>query len=176
MTDDPTDVPENVRDLVAGCVRFVKQATGVELDLTQDTLPLLDHWVRMTPDRPAEEVLGLIAPMAGAYFGEVLRRHLPGARWHAPGDDYAEWRIELRSCRVSFNPIGIAVEAATQDDAEGWGAHLAIPDHDRDLVESALAQQGDVDADDYYRFAVRFEVIESVCELLGARAANRKLN
>ena len=33
--------------------------------------------------------------MCGAYYGEVLRHHVDGARrWHAPDDEHALWRIE----------------------------------------------------------------------------------
>ena len=46
----------------------------VELDYTQDTLPILDHYISIIPDRTSEDVLGLVVPMLGAYFGEVVRR------------------------------------------------------------------------------------------------------
>ena len=66
--------PEAVRELAEACVGYVLGAVGVPLDYTPDTLPLLDHYLRTVPENAAGEVLALIAPAAGAYFGEVVRR------------------------------------------------------------------------------------------------------
>ena len=80
-------------DLPAACIRAVEAAVGGSRDGTQDTRPILDHYLPLVPEGAAAraEVLGLIAPMVGAYFGEeeqtlenwvpraTLRRYLVAA-------------------------------------------------------------------------------------------------
>ena len=40
-----------VTDLTVACVTSVKNASGMELDLTQDTLPILDHYAQLIDSR-----------------------------------------------------------------------------------------------------------------------------
>ena len=162
----------HVEDLAGACVQAVHNALKLELDFTQDTLPILDHYARMAT-RPREEILGLVAPMLGAYFGEVVRRSLGPARWHAPAEEPPEWRLEFETFFLHLNPVGVAVEAILQRDVEGWGANLTVLDRDRKAVNDAVELYGDVDEDDYYRFAVRFEVLEQVVRTLETRALER---
>ncbi len=164
------NAPPVVLELASGCVRFVQQAVGLELDFTAETLPVLDHYVQLAePER--DELLELLAPTAGAYFGEVVRRTLGPARWHAPEADYQRFRIELEDCFLWFNPVGVAIEAILVEPADGWSAHLSLLDEDRPEVEAALERLGEVPEDDYYRFATRYEVLSQVATLLRARAA-----
>ncbi|MFW6023294.1 MAG: DUF6278 family protein, partial [Myxococcota bacterium] len=160
MNDPRTPPPEEVAELADGCLQSVKQVLGVDLDATQDTLPLLDHYLSEVPEDASDEVLGLVGPMAGAYFGEVVRRHLPGARWHAPHGEHPSWRIEFDRCFLHFNPVGMAFEAIMGDDISGWSAHLSVLDADKDRVREAIEALGEVEAEDYYRLSVRYEVIE----------------
>lgn len=162
MDDTENPAPEAVRDLADSCVRFVATALDAPLDYTQDTLPLLDHYLR-TAMEAEDEILGLVVPAAGAYFGEVLRRHFGAGTWRT-GTDYGDWRLEIHPGPLSFNPIGVALECAT-DGSEG-GAALSIPDAQREAVESAVEAMGDVREDDYYTFAIRFEVLELMHEKL----------
>ena len=143
------------------CVRYVKEAIGVKLDGSQDTLPVLDHYLRDIPDTSAPEVLSLLVPMCGAYFGEVVCSHLAGARWYAPTEQYEEWRIEFDGCFLSFNPAGMVVEAIMHEEQAGWRAHLNLLDRDRQAVDEALLRLGDVRPDDYFRLSTRFEVLET---------------
>jgi hypothetical protein len=157
-TPESLDVIKDFRDT---CVRSVREAVGVELDGSQDTLPVLDHYLREIPDASAGEVLSLMVPMCGTYFGEVIRTHLAGARWHAPSGQYQEWRIEFDGCFLSFNPIGMVFEGIMQQEQAGWRAHLNLLDRDRSMVDEALARLGDVRPDDFFRVSTRFEVIET---------------
>jgi hypothetical protein len=172
MVEQNDSAPELVTELADGCVRYVEQAVGVKLDYTQDTLPLLDHYLQMGPDASQQEVVALVAPMAGAYFGEVVRQHLQGARWHAPPDDYQAWRIEFDRCFLHFNPIGMALEALLGEDAEGWAGHLQVLDEDREALKEALEQLGEVQEEDFYKLGVRFEVLEQAHQFLMSRAQN----
>lgn len=152
-------------------MRAVEAAVGIPLDYTQDTLPLLDHYASSVPDSARSEVLALVAPMCGAYFGEVVRHHLPDARWHAP-EAHRAWRLEFHDCFLHFNPVGVALEAIGGAPAAGWSAHLSTLDRHQALVAAALERLGGVGRRDYYRFAVRFEVIETAHASLRRLAAD----
>ncbi len=79
IADDVDMGPAPVRSHADEAVRYVQAALGVELSYDSETLPVLDHYLRTVPeDRP--EALALVIATAGAYFGEVMRRHL-GGRW-----------------------------------------------------------------------------------------------
>lgn len=163
------EAPPVILELAGACVAAVANATRLELDFTQDTLPVLDHYLQ-TAKGPRDEILGLVAPMCGAYFGEVVRRNLGPARWHAKADEYVGYRLEFERFFLWFNPIGIALEALLERPVDGHGATLGLLDRDRAEVERAVDLYGDVREDDYYRLAMRYEVIEQVVETLRHRA------
>lgn len=170
-----TAPPDHVHDLAEGCVRFVERALGITLDYTPETLPLVDHWLRGEETRAKEEVLELAAPAAGAYFGEVIRRALGDARWHAPSDDPAHWRLEYEHVFLSFNPIGVAIEAALGEHVEGWSTHFQMQPADRKTIEEGLERTGaDVREEDFFRLAIRYEVVEQIVETLRALALARQ--
>ena len=171
------DTPETIRTLAEGCVRFVKQALGIELDGTPETLPILDHYLELAREddaRGRDEVLGLVATSAGAYLGEVIRRGQPMARWHV-GDaaDASTWRLELEHVFLAFNPVGMAREAITQETEEGWNAHLEVLQQDRAVLEQSLERVGAVEDEDYWRLAVRWEVVDQAIAVLEAAAQAR---
>jgi len=148
-----------VLDLTVACVTSVKNASGMELDLTQDTRPILDHYVELS-DSPREEIVSLMAPMSGAYFGELLVRQLGDGQWVTDPDDYTGWRLCFERCSLTFKPIGVALEVLLGQDVPGWGAHLHSAPADQLRVEKALEVFGDVRDRDYYTFTMRFEAIE----------------
>jgi hypothetical protein len=71
---------------------------------------------------------------------------------------------------LSFNPIGSALEAVLGAEVEGYGSHLALLPEDEGLVQTSLERAGEVREDDFFRLAVRFEVIEQVVALLVEKA------
>ena len=147
-----------ISELAQACIEAVNRAVGVELDFTQDTLPVLDHYASLERE-PTNEVLSLIAPMCGAYFGEVIRQEVAEASWETEGE-HAEWRLHIDACDLWFNPVGIAMEVLTNSDVADWGAHLQTRPANKERIEAALKSYGDVRAEDYYRFTVRYEAIE----------------
>lgn len=153
------ELPQEVIELAGACVVAVQNAVGVELDFSQDTLPVLDHYASMV-DSPTDEIISLISPMCGAYFGEVVRRHLGDGHWLCPKDDYTQWRLQFEQCVLELNPIGTAVEVLLKDDAAGWSAHLQTEPGNRATVAQALEVYGSVRELDYYSFGVRFEAVE----------------
>ncbi len=174
----PMAPPTHVQDLATACVASVKAVTGIELDYSDETLPLLDHYTRSlfeeSKEMPSQEILTLVAPMCGAYFGEVARRRFGTLRWHAPPEQYAEWRLEGERVFVYFNPIGLALEVLTEADAPGWNAHMELRDEDRQAVEHAVELFGSVRESDYYSFAVRFETLDQVMEALVRETQRRR--
>jgi hypothetical protein len=148
-----------VMDLTVACVTSVKNATGMELDLTQDTLPILDHYAELI-DSPRDELVSLMAPMSGAYFGELLVRQLEDGKWVTDPDDYTGWRLRFERCTLTFNPIGIALEVLLGQEVPDWGAHLQTAPEDQLRLGKALEVFGDVRDRDYYTFTMRFEAIE----------------
>jgi hypothetical protein len=172
MSDEEASppAPDAVRDLADGCVRYVKRALQIELDYTPDTLPLLDHYLRNASDISQEQVLSLVAPAAGAYFGEVVRRTLGPCRWHWVEGDFSACRLEFERCFLSFNPIGSALATLLSGDAEHYGGQPALLAEDEPLVKESLARVGEVQEQDFYRLAVRYEVVEQVVSLLIEKA------
>jgi len=171
MPNDELELPpEPIADDATTCVRFVKDALQLELDYTPDTLPVLDHYVRTRAGvgQASEEVRDLLTPTLGAYFGEVVRRSLSGVRWHIPGvrEDLTNYRLEFDSIFLHFNPLGIAREVLDQDEVEGFGASFQVLDEARAELERALAETGEVSADDYYSFTVRHETLDQVISIL----------
>ena len=148
-----------VMDLTVACVTSVKNATGLELDLTQDTLPVLDHYGKLA-ESSRDEIVSLVAPMCGAYLGELVRRQLEDGTWHTDSAEHSEWRLTFEGCSLRFNPIGVALEVLLGQDVPDWGAHLRTSPEDQLRVKKALEVYGDVRDADYYSFSVRFEAIE----------------
>lgn len=153
-------MPAVIADLAAACHRFVATRYGVPLDFTADTLSLVDQYVRDAREevKARPEGLELVATSIGAYLGEVIRR-AEGGYWRAEGEP-SSFRVMLRHVFLSFNPIGMAREALTGDEAEGFGAHLALDDGDREAVEARLNALPEVDADEYALPTTRAEVVQ----------------
>ena len=162
--------PAVVAELSASCARFVLAKYKVPLDGTSDTLSILDQYVRDARAdlliQPAS--LPLLEATIGAYFGEVLRRAW-GAVWFASGDHDA-WRLDFEEVYLTFNPVGMAREALTLGDADGWHAHLEMDDAEKDVVLERLARLPEVSDDEFYAPSTRFDVVELAVETLRARS------
>ncbi len=163
--------PAIIADWMSSCARFVEARYGVRLDGTQDTLSLLDQYVR---DARAEivakpETLELLTPTIGAYLGEVLRTSF-GGEWFAEGDPPA-WRLFMASVYLAFNPIGMAREALTLADEPGWHAHLATDPAEQQDLDARLAALPEVEVEEYYLPTTRFDVVHIAFEALRAAMA-----
>ena len=159
---DTDEVPYAILELVAACVRFVKDTVGIDLDFSSDTLPLVDHYlatVRADLDE-RHEAAPLILRSVGAYFGEVVRRHIEGF-WIVPNEDAHLWRVCSSRAFLSVNPLGAAYDAlydGKEHDGPPSALHLDKPDEQ--FVNARLEALPDVNEADYHRLSVRFEVIE----------------
>jgi hypothetical protein len=159
--------PEQVAVLVEQCLARVKAETGVELDFTAETLPLVDHVATTARERLAADPSAAegVAQMLGAYLGEVARRRAP-MRWFAPPGEHRRWRLELSRVLLTWNPIGAALESLLLTDAPGWGGNFRIHGDDRELAESALSVLPDVSIEDYYAPSHRLEICEIVADAI----------
>jgi hypothetical protein len=152
---------------------MAQKATGVELDFTPETLPLLDYYlVQVRSDK--DEVRSLVAAAAGAYFGEVVRANYP-CRWHAPAEDYGAWRIEFEQIFLHFNPVAFAHEAITGNEVVEGGTGFGVLDQDLDTVRAGLEALGTISEEDYFKLSTRFEVLATVVDrLLGETLASEE--
>ena len=158
--------PSEVRDLAEACVRFIQAKYKTKLDFTEDTLPLVDQYVRDAREEVAirPEALDVVQSSVGAYFGEVARKSF-GAFWFSEGD-HSGWKLMMENVYLSFNPIAIAREAVLEGEAEGWSAHFKTDPAEKDIVIKRLAKLPPVPEEEYYLPSTRFEVLSMVHDAL----------
>jgi len=165
----PEPAPPQILELAASCVRFVIAKYKVPLDGTPDTLSILDHYVKEARAelevRP--EGLALVEAAVGAYFGEVVRGVFE-ATWFTEGE-HADWRLRMKHVYLTFNPLGVAREALTQDDAPGWHAHIEVDPGEEEEVQRRLSVLPEVAEDEYFAPSTRFDVVELAVTALRAR-------
>src|SRR5207244_9124081 len=114
--------------------------------------------------------LKLVVTTSGAYFGEVVRRHL-GGRWETVGENgEEEWRLVLPT-GLNFSPTGFVASAIAQADLEDLDSEIDAPPRMRPYVQQALARMGEVSIEDYYSLFGRLDTLEHVHEVLVAVAA-----
>lgn len=174
MTDPSNDAPSEIVDLAQACVRYVHDSLGFTLDFTRETLPVLDHYLRQSVRGARDEAVDLMARVAGAYFGEVVRRSLPGVRWGQDEPDPRRARLEFERFFLCFNPIGAALEAITGAPTEGFHTHFQVLDEARTAVNAALEAGMEVGDDDYFTLGVRLETLEQVADVVSGLEAARK--
>ncbi len=157
-----------VADHAQQTVEYVQRALGLELTYDSETLPLLDHYLRTVPaDLPP--TVALVLATAGAYFGEVVRRHL-GGRWELGTSDATEWRLILPT-GFSFVPAGMVAAAILRsDDIEDVETEFDCPAGARPYLEEALDRMADVTEDDYYSLCGRLDTFEHLQAVLLAVA------
>ncbi len=160
--------PEEVANLYNMCLEFVNRALGVALDFTDETLPIVDHYVSIARDEIAHrpELAQVLTRAIGAYFGELVRRRVNGY-WLIPNPDIHNWRVCARFVFLSFNPMGAAYEALAQgDDHDGPSGQLQPAPEDKSLIAERLAVAPPVPDSEYYLFSTRLEAIDIVVETL----------
>lgn len=160
-------VPPPIEGFIAAAQRFVQRTVGVELDGSETSLAYVDHYIEKTArhDTLKPEVLELVAPALGAYFGQVVLERL-GGRWVLEGDDPSRWRIELAPAPLHFFPVGMAAEALRGGEVEGYdGSFVPRADLLAPLSE-ALAAAPPVDEAYYYSLTGRLEILTQALDLL----------
>jgi hypothetical protein len=173
---DALALADEVRELSASCEQHVRDAVGLELDGSIETLPILDHYVRLSRDavRERPELLPLLARTVGAYFGQVVSDHF-GGFWSLTSPDANTWYVCLRGVYLAFNPIGMAHAALTWSIEEelppGPPAELRLSRQDRAWVEQRLAALPPVREGDFFALSTRVEGMEVAVAALGEQMA-----
>jgi hypothetical protein len=173
MTDPIDDAPSEIVDLCQACVRYVHDSLGFTLDLTRETLPVLDHHLRQSVRGTRPEAVDLMARVAGAYFGEVVRRSVPGVRWARDESDPRRQRLEFERFFLCFNPVGAALEAIEGHPSEGFHTHFQVLDDARVAVANALETAVEVAEEDFFTLGVRLETLEQVADVVSGLEAAR---
>ncbi len=174
MTEDPGPLdgpdddfeldaaPDAIVELCASCIDYVRSALNMELDLTPETLPILDHYLRSARDevdnRP--ELLPLLARSVGAYFGEVVRRDAH-TFWYLPSEDIERGRLGFVRVFLAVNPVAVAYDALTgRTTHDGPSSELLLLPHERDVVFARLTALPEVPDDEFYSLSTRLEVLQ----------------
>lgn len=148
-------------------VAYVRRALNLTLEFDSDTLPILDHYLRSVPqDQGAATELIIVT--AGAYFGEVVRRHL-GGRWEL-GEEPKTWRVVLPA-GLSFAPAGLAAATIVQSELGDLDTELDAPPRMKTYLQQALERMGDVSEEAYFSLSGRLDTIEHLHEVLVTVAA-----
>lgn len=163
----PAPPNKNVGDYAQTCVQYVLASTGVPLDYSTDTLPLLDHYLRdarhAIADRPESEPL--VATVAGCYLGEVMRaRH--ALVWDLQAEDPLDWRVTNPQGNVAVMPVAIARAALA-----GPGSRLnlevfSLEPSLRRALGDRLDLLPEVDEEDFLAPSTRVEVLDIAMDLL----------
>ncbi len=162
-------MPSRIADFALAAGEFVRRAVGLELDGSVESLAYVDHYLRSVGD-VSDELLGLVAPALGAYFGEVVIAHL-GGEWEARAEDPMEWAITIASPAgplATFRPVAMAAEAVRREDLDDVDASISTPPDLTARVAQALAAASPVEEEYYYSLTGRLETIEHVVELSAA--------
>ncbi len=160
--------PDQIIELYGLCLEYVKRALGIELDFTDETLPILDHYLTIarTDIEGRPELARIVYTAVGAYFGELIRRRVNGF-WSIPNPDYFNWRVCARHVFLSLNPIGAICEALAQsEEHEGPSAEMHLAPEDRELVAERLANAPPVPEGEYYLLSTRLEALDITVEIL----------
>lgn len=172
--------PREIVELADACVRFVKRATGVELDYAPETLPVLDHWLRdaATAAADKDETRDVVALSAGAYFGELVRRRY--ACWWRLDQGTTDARIEMATMFLSFSPMDMARDALrfskAADGSEGRahdgaepGSGFELDEEDQALVEARLAELPAATPEEFYAPSTRLEVLDIAVDAIRSK-------
>jgi hypothetical protein len=162
--------PHRIAELALAASDYVRRAVGLDLDGSVESLAFVDHYMGQAGD-VSDELLELLAPALGAYFGEVVLSHL-GGEWDARAEDAADWTITLASPEAgalcTFHPVAMAACALRGEDLEEYDASISTPPDLSERLADALANASPVAADYYYSLTGRLETLEHVVELLAA--------
>ncbi len=174
---DVLALAEEVRELSARCEQHVRDAVGMPLDGSVETLPILDHYVRLSIEacKRRPELLPLLSRTVGAYFGQVVADHL-GGFWWLPSSDVYTWHVCLRSVFLAFNPIGMAHAALTWSQGpeavhDGPPAELRLQASYRDFIEQRLEALPPMREGDFFSLSSRLEGLEIAAAALGEAMA-----
>ena len=159
--------PARVQPFYDAARTYVKRAVGTDLDDSEESLAYVDHYIATTAANEAlkPEVLALVAPALGVYLGQVAIARF-GGHWVLDSDDPADWRVELEPAPLSFHPFGMAAEAMSNEEVDGYDASFSTRDDLMGPLAEALESSPPVDENYYYSLTGRLETLEHAVDLL----------
>jgi len=170
-----------IEALALRCQAHVKNRLGLELDFQNETLSLLDHFIvdlareegEGTVPPPGDprraQLIHLLAPTIGAYFGEVICRLYP-CRWRCASDNPRDWLLEFEHVPLRFNPVGAAAEALVEQYVEeSWNSSISTAPEEMEALGERLAAAPPVPENEFFALTTRFEVLQIAQEWLRAR-------
>jgi hypothetical protein len=159
--------PQQVADGAQTCVQYVEKNLGVALDFSVETLPVLDHYLRLarTADSERPETGALVATVAGCYVGEVLRlRH--DLRWDLSADDPLRWKLASPERSLVVFPVALARVAIEGPAAEPNFEVFALETKLRNALARRLDELPAVPEEEYVAPSTRVEVVDIAIDLL----------
>lgn len=105
-----TAVARLVRDLEQNFRDAVERSLHFKLDGSVASLAVVDHYLAQARGEKRAPILALLAAGAGAYFGELVARHL-GGLWLGDGQDARHLRLLLTPAFAYFSPVDMALTA-----------------------------------------------------------------
>jgi hypothetical protein len=178
-------------DLARAFRDHVRRSLGVELDGSETSLAIVDHYLASARDEQRPPIVALLGAEAGAYYGELVREQV-GGHWIGEGDDPRRLRLLVAPQFVHFSPVDQAIEVVLGADVDdddprvpdaldtafhlrpirsGEGAQAFAGEPDAAWVERRLAEMSPVPEQEYYSLTCRFETLEYILELLAAKHA-----
>lgn len=149
---------------------YVRRAVSLELDGSVESLAYVDHYLGQV-GAVSDQLLALVAPAIGCYFGEVVVARL-GGEWRAAGPDPAQWRIAVIGADgrplCEFRPVAMAAAALRRADVDGYDAALAPAPELADRLADALSSVAPVEEGYFYSLTGRLETLEHAVEILAA--------
>jgi hypothetical protein len=170
----------------------VLRAIGVHLDHSVESLAFVDHYLGMAAGETRPPILSLLAATAGAYYGELVRRHV-GGLWIGEASDPRSLRLLLEPQFVYFAPVDQAYDVILRVDLDDdddprlpAGAPLdpafkprPVSQHedpetepDEPWLAARLAALPPVPEDMYYSLTGRYETLLLILELLAIKHAS----
>ena len=163
--DSEKEIPAVIQEYVGLAVDAVKNMFNLDLDLSSDTLSLVDHYLKSVGE-VEENVELLVAATVGSYFGEMVRLS-QGGSWFLPEtSDPLNWEFRLSSCPFSFFPVAIALEVIRGGAVEEVDASFSTAPARYSMLLDAFDHAPAMTQEDYYSLAGRLDAIELAIDLL----------
>ncbi len=159
-------VPEEVHQRILAAKARIVDNLGVEPDLTCETLPLLDGYLRAVGEQLDGDERQQVLEELGCHFGEVVRRKLSGHWCEVDGLPPTEWRVELESCFLYLYPVGMTGEVLLGLESEAYDGSFATSDELHDLLSEMLASAAPMSEEAYYSLSGRIDILELVADFL----------
>ena len=169
----------------------MKRALSVDLDDSDTTLAFVDHHLSTASEEDRIPILFLLASSAGAFYGELVRRHI-GGTWIGDGKDPRRLRMLMKHQFIYFSPVDQALEAIAGksldpsdprlDGAERFDPAFRLrpildpdateDDHDAVWLSARLSEVPAVPESQFVSLTCRFETLKLMHELLATKHAS----